>query len=353
MSMPAPTLAPRPTAAPSVPPARVGLRRTGWAVVAVLVLLLVCAASVAVGARSVSLPVVLDALTHPDAANGDHAVVLARVPRTVAGLVVGAALGLAGTAMQGIARNPLADPGILGVNAGAALAVVGGIFFLGPGGPGSYLWLAFAGSALAAVLVYAVASLGRDGATPVKLALAGAATSAGFASLMNAMLVSSQDSLELFRNWQVGALSGKTWDGITAVLPFLAVGGGILLITGRLLNTLSLGDDVARGLGQRPGLGRAGAGIGIVLLCGGATALAGPIAFLGLVVPHMIRAVVGSDYRWLLPLAAVLAPALLLLADVLGRVLLPPTEVPAGVLTAVLGAPVFIWLVRRGRRAAL
>ncbi|ALE08043.1 iron ABC transporter permease [Arthrobacter sp. ERGS1:01] len=348
--------------APSVAPSVAGTVTAGrfsgrsralWTVVAVAVLVLLVLASLAIGARYVPLPVVLDTLVNPDPSNGDHAVVLSRLVRTVAGLVVGASLGLAGTSMQGVARNPLADPGILGINAGASLAVVASIFFLGASSVSSYLWFAFAGSAVAAVVVYSVASLGRDGATPVKLALAGAAMAAGMGSLMSAMLVTSQASLELFRTWQVGALAGKSWDSVTAVLPFVAVGAVILLGTGKLLNNLALGDDVARGLGVRPGLGRAVSAIGIVLLCGSATALAGPIGFIGLVVPHMLRGIFGPDYRWLLPLSLVAAPAVLLFADVVGRVILLPGEVPAGIVAALMGAPVFIAVVRRGKRAAL
>jgi iron complex transport system permease protein len=327
--------------------------RVLWLLVLLAALAMIVLASLAVGARNVPLPTVLDALFHYNPENGDHAVVMSRLVRTVAGLVVGLALGLAGTAMQGVARNPLADPGILGINAGASLAVVAGIFFLGAAGVSSYLWFAFAGSAVAAVAVYAVASLGRSGATPVKLALAGAAMAAGMGSLMSAMLVTSQDSLDLFRTWQVGALAGKSWDSILAVLPFVVLGAVILLATGKLLNTLALGDDMARGLGQRPGVGRAISGVGIVLLCGSATALAGPIGFIGLVVPHLLRGLVGPDYRWLLPLSMVAAPSVLLLADVAGRVILLPGEVPAGILAAMIGAPVFIAVVRRGKQAEL
>ena len=328
-------------------------RRFAWLAVLVVVLLIAVTLSLAVGARSIPLPTVVDALINFDPTNGDHAVVSSRLVRTVAGLIVGLSLGLAGTSMQGVARNPLADPGILGINAGAALAVVAGIFFLGAAGVSSYLWFAFAGSAVAAVVVYAVASLGRSGATPVKLALAGAAVAAGMGSLMSAMLVTSQDSLELFRSWQVGALAGKSWEAILSVLPFVAVGAVILLSTGKLLNTLALGDDMARGLGQRPGLGRTISAIGIVLLCGSATALAGPIGFIGLVVPHLLRGLVGPDYRWLLPLSLLAAPTVLLLADVVGRVILLPGEVPAGIFAALIGAPVFIAVVRRGKQAEL
>lgn len=328
-------------------------RKLVWLAALAAALCLIALLSLAVGARSIAPATVVDALLNFDPGNGDHAVVHARMVRTAAGLVVGLALGLAGTSMQGVARNPLADPGILGVNAGAALAVVAGIFFFGAASIASYLWFAFAGSAVAAVVVYTVASLGRSGATPVKLALAGAAISAGMGSLMSAMLVSSQDSLELFRSWQVGALAGKSWEAILAVLPFVVVGALILLGTGRLLNTLALGDDMARGLGQRPGVGRGVSALGIVLLCGSATALAGPIAFIGLVVPHLLRGLVGPDYRWLLPLSLLAAPSILLLADVIGRVILLPGEVPAGILAAMLGAPVFIAVVRRGKQAEL
>ncbi|MGA7203904.1 MAG: iron ABC transporter permease [Specibacter sp.] len=343
-----------PVSATQCPDRHVGNRgRVLWLFALLAALAVIVLASLAVGARNVPLPTVLDALFHYDPANGDHAVVMSRLVRTAAGLVVGVALGLAGTAMQGVARNPLADPGILGINAGASLAVVAGIFFLGAAGVSSFLWFAFAGSAVAAVAVYTVASLGRSGATPVKLALAGAAMAAGMGSLMSAMLVTSQDSLDLFRTWQVGALAGKSWDSVLAVLPFVALGAVILLATGKLLNTLALGDDMARGLGQRPGLGRAISGVGIVLLCGSATALAGPIGFIGLVVPHLLRGLVGPDYRWLLPLSMVAAPAVLLLADVAGRVILLPGEVPAGILAAMIGAPVFIAVVRRGKQAEL
>lgn len=341
----------RPAAAPLRRPAR----RHGVAklLLAALILGAACLASLTIGARSVSVPTMLDAVTSFDPSNGDHAVVLSRVPRTVVGLLVGAALATAGAALQGIARNPLADPGILGINAGASLAVVVGIYLFGLSSASSYLWFAFAGAGGAAVAVYAVASLGRDGATPVKLALAGAALAAGLASLTNAVLVASQETLDAFRFWQVGTLAGRGWEVIGAVAPFLAAGLVLTLATGRVLNSLALGDDVARGLGQNVPLARAATAVGVVLLCGAAVAAAGPIAFVGLVIPHLVRLVVGSDYRWILPFSALLGPVLLLGADIVGRVILPPGEVQVGIMTAVLGAPVFIWLVRRRRMAQL
>lgn len=267
---------------------------------AVVVLVLICLASLAFGARHLDPGTVANALLHFDPANGNDAVVMSRLPRTVVGLLAGAALGMAGAGMQGVARNPLADPGILGVNAGAATAVVAAIYFFGITTLTGYIWFAFAGAALASAVVYAIASLGREGATPVKLALAGAALSAGLSSLLNAVLVTSSESLESFRFWQVGSVAGRGWDVIVPVLPFLAVGTFITLCTGRILNGLALGDDIARGLGQKVGLSRGLSALGIVILCGAATSLAGPIAFVGLVIPHIARTLAGPDYRWIL-----------------------------------------------------
>ncbi|MEW9871253.1 FecCD family ABC transporter permease [Arthrobacter sp. HS15c] len=328
-------------------------RQAVWLLAAVVVLALLTAASLAIGARGLSLATVWQALAQFDPANGDHAVVHARIPRTVLGILAGGALGLAGAAMQGVARNPLADPGIMGVNAGAALAVVTGIYLFGVTSLSGYIWFAFIGAGAAAVVVYLIASMGRDGATPVKLALAGAALSAGLYSLMSVILVSSQDTLDRFRFWQVGGIAGRDWAVVLPGLPFLAVGALIVLATGRILNSLALGDDIARGLGQRVGLTRGVTALGIVLLCGSATALAGPIGFVGLVIPHAVRSLTGPDYRWILPFSLVLAPALLLGADIIGRVVLLPGEVPAGIMTALVGAPVFVWLIRRGKGAGL
>ena len=334
-------------------PVRAAGKQAAWLLAAVVVLVLVAAVSLAVGARGLPLETVWQALTQFDPGNGDHAVVHARIPRTVLGLLAGGALGLAGAAMQGVARNPLADPGIMGVNAGAALAVVTGIYVFGLSSLTGYIWFAFIGAAVAAAVVYVVASLGRDGATPVKLALAGAALSAGLYSLMNVILVSSQDTLDRFRFWQVGGIAGRDWSVVLPGVPFLVLGAGIVLATGRILNSLALGDDIARGLGQRVGLVRGITALGIVLLCGSATALAGPIGFVGLVIPHAVRLLTGPNYRWILPFSLILAPVLLLSADILGRVVLLPGEVPAGIMTALVGAPVFVWLVRRGKGAGL
>ncbi|GAA1408164.1 FecCD family ABC transporter permease [Oerskovia paurometabola] len=323
-------------------------------VVLVVALAAVCALSLAVGANALPLSVVMDALTSYDPTNPDHLVVIEkRVPRTLVGLVAGAALGAAGTLMQGLTRNPLADPGLLGISAGASLFVVGAISFFGVSQVGGYVWFAFAGAAVAAAVVYGVASVGREGATPVKLALAGAAVTAALTSVVTAVLLVDRAALDLMRFWQVGSLAARGSAVVWQVLPFVVVGLVLALALGRSLNGLALGDDVARGLGQDVTRTRVVAGVAIVLLCGAATAAVGPVAFVGLVVPHVARYVVGLDYRWVLPYAAVAAPVLLIGCDVIGRVVARPGELQAGVVTAVVGAPLFIALVRRGKTVSL
>ncbi len=324
--------------------------------IVLLALLLVAVAllSLAVGARAIPLGDVVAALLHPEL-EGTNAMILRelRVPRTLLGILVGAGIGLAGAIMQGVTRNPLADPGLLGVDAGAALFVVLGISMLGLTSLPSYVWLAFVGAAVATVLVYAVASLGREGATPVKLALAGAAVTAAFGSVTTGVLMTNAATLDVFRFWQVGSLAGRGNEILIGVAPFLLAGVVLALLTGRLLDGLALGDDIARGLGQRVMLSRVAAAAAWIVLAGGATAAAGPIGFVGLTVPHAARAITGPSYRWILPYSALIAPVLLLSADIVGRVLTPPGELQVGIVTAALGAPLFIALVRRRRLAEL
>jgi iron complex transport system permease protein len=307
----------------------------------------VSVASVLIGARQLPLSALLDG-DHPL-----HAVYEARLDRTLVALVVGATLGLAGACMQGLTRNPLADPGILGVHAGACFAMVLAISLLGVSELSDYVWFAFLGAGAAAVLVHAIASLGRDGATPMKLAIAGAALTAALTSWTSGMLLVDRKTMETFRMWQVGTVGGRSIDLLLVVLPFLALGTLLALAGARLLNTLALGDDVARGLGRRTTRDRIVLGLAIVLLSGGTTALAGPIAFIGLIVPHGVRALVGSDYMRILPLSAVLGAVLLVSADVVGRVVLPPAEVQVGIMSAVIGVPFFLLLVKRGRMGSL
>ena len=326
--------------------------RIAWLVAALVALVAVAAASVAFGVRAVGWQDVVHGLTG-DGGTIAAAAVEKRVPRTVLAVLVGAALALAGAVMQGVTRNPLADPGILGVSTGSALAVVTGIAFFGLSAPGSYIWVAIAGAAVAAVFVYAVGSIGRGGATPLKLALAGAASSAAFSALISAVLLPRIDVLDQFRFWQIGGVGGADFGRIGQVVPFLAVGLVVVLLSARGLNSLALGDDVAAGLGEHVARTRLVAAAGGVLLAGAATAVAGPIGFVGLAVPHLCRLLVGVDHRWLLPSSAVVGAVLLTGADVLGRVVARPAEVDVGIVTALLGAPVFIWIVRRSRVRAL
>ena len=330
-----------------------GWTRAGGLLVALGVLVVVVLCSIAFGSKSISLGTVWQALVEADGSN-DHLIVRSlRVPRTLLGLGVGAALGLAGALMQGVTRNPLADPGILGVDAGAALAVVIAIYTFDVSSLSQYVWFAFVGAGLASVIVYLLGSLGRGGATPVKLALAGAALSALLTSLTSTVLLLDVQTLDQFRFWVVGSLAGRDSEIISQVAPFLVVGVVLALLSARSLNTLALGEDVARSLGQRVHLARGLSALAIVVLCGSATAAAGPVAFIGLTVPHVARAICGPDYRWILPWSLVLAPTLLLGADVLGRVIARPGEVQVGILTAFLGAPFFIALVRRRKLADL
>jgi iron complex transport system permease protein len=327
--------------------------RLAGLVVAVGVLVLVALLSVAVGAKSIPLRDVIDALLHFDGSS-DHLVIRElRVPRTLIGLGVGAALGLAGTVMQGVTRNPLADPGILGVNAGASLALVVAIRLLDVRTLNGYVWFAFVGAAIVSVGVYALGSMGRDGATPLKLALAGAAVAAMLGSITTGILLLDVTTLDQFRFWVVGSIAGRDKEVALQVAPFLLAGGALALASARSLNSMGLGEDVARSLGLRVGLARIVAAVSVVLLCGGATAAAGPIAFVGLTIPHVARSICGPDHRWLLPYSAVLAPTLLLGADVVGRVVVRPGELQVGIVTALVGAPFFIALVRRRRLAQL
>jgi iron complex transport system permease protein len=282
-----------------------------------------------------------------------QAILEARLPRTVLGLLVGAALALAGGCLQGLTRNPLADSGLLGVNAGSSFAMVLAVSAFGVSSLHTYVWFALAGAAVAAVGVHLLASLGRDGATPAKLVLVGAALSAGVESWTSAVLLTDKQTFDVMRRWQVGTIGGRDWDVVATGVPFLVAGALLALLGARTLDTLALGDDLARGLGRRTAVDRVVVGLAVVLLAGTATALAGPIAFVGLVVPHAVRALVGTAYVRVLPLAMGYGAALVLLADVVGRVVLPPTEVQVGIMTAVVGVPVFCWFLRRGRMAGL
>lgn len=320
----------------------------------IAVVALIGLASLAVGSRSIPLATVVDAFTSSDPGNQEHAIVRElRGPRTLIGLMAGTALGLTGALLQGLTRNPLADPGILGINAGASLAAAAAVLVVGTTSVYGYIWFAFAGAAVGGVVVYAIGSMGREGASPVNLALAGAALTALLTSLTSLILLVDLATLNTIRFWLVGSLAGRSSTVASQVWPFIVAAAVPALLAGRALNALSLGDDVARSLGVRLARTRAFAGACAVVLAGAATAAAGPIVFVGLAIPHVARAIAGPDYRWILPYSAALGPILLLGSDVLGRIVARPEEVQVGVVTAVVGAPVFVALVRRRKLVAL
>lgn len=318
---------------------------------AIALLAVMIIVSLMIGARSVAPGVVLDALLRPDLSLADHSVILTqRVPRTVIGVLAGAALALAGTLMQGLTRNPLADPGLLGVNAGASVAVLAAITLFGITAPAGFVWFAFGGAALAAVAVALIGTRGPDGANPAKLALTGAAVTAGLTAVTTLILTTSITAFDVFRYWQVGGLTARGLDTVAVVVLPILVGAVIAFTSARGLDLLALGEDTATGLGHSVTRTRVLGIIAAVLLCGAATSIAGPIVFLGLLVPHALRALIGGEYRWLLAIGAPAGAIVLLAADVLGRVIAPPGEIQAGLVVAFVGAPVLVSLVlRRGR----
>lgn len=303
--------------------------------------------SVAFGAAPIPLDAVVDALLAPDGSVDHLTVRTLRVPRALIAVAVGAALGTAGALIQGVTRNPLASPGILGINAGAALAVVGATFLTGASGALVYAGLAFLGAGVTGGAVYLLGSLGRTGATPIRLILAGAAATALLTSLTMALLLLDQGTLEQIRFWLAGSLAGRDLDLFLHLLPPLAVGMVLALAVGSRITTLALGEDVAAGLGQHTTAVKLAAAASVTLLAGGAVAVAGPIGFIGLVIPNAVRPLVGVDYRWVLPYSAVTGALLLLVADVAARLVIRPEEMPVGVMTALVGGPVFIYLARK------
>ena len=310
-------------------------------------------ASLAVGARAIPPLEVVQILLGAD--TGQNAMVIhdLRIPRTLIALVAGAALGVSGALIQAVTRNPLADPGILGVNAGAAFALAMGTGLGGVTGSLGTLGLAYAGAFGASVLVYAIGSLGRGGASPVRLILAGVALGAVLAGITRAIMLTDREKFAGMTAWESGSLLDRDAGLLTLAGPFVLVGLVIALAIGSSLNAIALGDDLASALGANVLRTRILAVTAVMLLAGSATALAGPIAFVGLMVPHAVRRIVGPDQRWIIGYSVVAAPTLLLLADVVGRVMIPPGELPAGIVTAVIGAPVLIMLVRRRKASEL
>lgn len=309
--------------------------------------------SISFGAKQIAFSKVIDVILGKDVDSLEATIIQQRIPRTVFGILAGGALGISGALMQSITRNPIADPSILGVNTGASLFVVAGIAFLNITAAYQYIWLAIIGAGITAFFVYSVASIGKDGATPLKLALSGAAVSIVLGALVSTIMLPDDRVLQAFRFWQVGSIGSATWDNISLISPFLIMGFIISMLISRYLNNLALGDEAATALGTNVVITRSVGALASVLLCGATTALAGPIGFVGLIVPHLIRLIYGSEMEKILPLSFLGSGILLLVSDLIGRIIGSPGETEVGIITAVLGAPVFIFAIRKGRVKSL
>jgi iron complex transport system permease protein len=322
-------------------------RSIGFVITIFLLLLLMCM-SIVYGYTDTSWKVAIETFTNFNASNEHIVIQSIRLPRALIAASVGASLAIAGVLMQTLTKNPLASPGIFGINAGAGFAVVIAVSLFSIVSIEAFTWLAFLGAGVAAVSVYFIGSVGREGLTPMKLTLAGAAMSAMFSSFTQGLLVMDEAALEQVLFWLAGSVSGRKLESLTSVVPYLAVGwlGALLLST--KMNVLAMGDDVAKGLGLNTGFVKIGVGIVVVLLAGGAVAVSGPIGFIGIIIPHITRSIVGIDHRWVIPFSALLGAILLLAADIAARYILMPQEIPVGVMTAIIGTPFFIYIARRG-----
>lgn len=317
-------------------------------VLAILILLLLMCISIVYGYTDTSWKMAIDTFTNYNASNEHIVIQSVRLPRALIAAAVGASLAMAGVLMQTLTKNPLASPGIFGINAGAGFAVVIAVSLFSVVSLHAFTWLAFLGAAVAAVSVYFIGSIGREGLTPMKLTLAGAAMSAMFSSFTQGLLVMDEAALEQVLFWLAGSVSGRKLVSLTAVLPYLGIGWLCALLLATKMNVLAMGDDVAKGLGLNTGFVKIGVGIVVVLLAGGAVAVSGPIGFIGIIIPHITRAIVGIDHRWVIPFSGLLGAMLLLAADISARYILMPQEVPVGVMTAIIGTPFFIYIARRG-----
>ena len=302
--------------------------------------------SITWGAADIAFSDIYQSFTAFDGSTNHLIIRTVRLPRSLIAMLVGAALAVAEAIMQGLTRNPLASPGILGVNAGAALAVVVGTFISGSASLTTYAWYAFAGAAVSASAVYFLGSLGRGGLTPFNLTIAGAALTAFISSITSGILILSQRTLEEIRFWLAGSVAGRDINLLLQVLPYICVGLVLAIALSRQITILSLGEDTARSLGQSTALIKILAAISIILLAGASVAIAGPIGFVGLIVPHIVRLIVGVDYQWILPYSAILGAILMLIADLAGRLVIQPSELPVGLVMPLIGAPFFIYLIR-------
>ncbi|MBE4906894.1 iron ABC transporter permease [Bacillus luteolus] len=316
--------------------------------IGILLLLISMCLSIVYGYANTTWKIAIEAFTQFDGSNEHIIIESVRLPRALIAAAVGASLAIAGALMQALTKNPLASPGIFGVNAGAGFFIVVAVSFFSITSLQAFAWIAFLGAAVAAFLVYFIGALGREGLTPMKLTLAGSAMAAMFASFTQGLLVIDEMALEQVLFWLAGSVAGRKLELLWSVLPYLAVAWGISLVMANKINVLTMGEDVAKGLGQRTGTVKLMAAVAIILLAGGSVAVAGPIGFIGIIVPHIARSLVGIDHRWIIPYCAVLGGILLVIADIGARYVVMPEEVPVGVMTAIIGTPFFIYIARRG-----
>lgn len=326
-------------------------QRIAGLIFVVLLFLYLIGASIVYGYTDTSWKMAWEAFQNNNGSNEHLVIETVRLPRALIAAAVGSSLAIAGTLMQTLTKNPLASPSIFGINAGAGFAVVIAVSLFQISHLQAFAWIAFLGAAVAAISVYSIGSLGREGLTPMKLTLAGAAIAAMFSSFTQGFLVLSEVALDQVLFWLAGSIQGRKLEILVSVIPYFVVGWiGALLLASKL-NVLSMGEDVAKALGIRTGLLKIGIGLIVILLAGGSVAVAGPVGFIGIVIPHITRSIVGIDHKWVIPYSAFLGAILLLLADILARYVIMPEEVPVGVMTAIIGTPFFIYIARRGFNA--
>lgn len=326
-------------------------QRTIGFLISIIILILLMCASIVYGYTNTKWSMIIDAFQNNNGSNEHIVIQTVRLPRALIAAAVGSSLAISGVLMQTLTKNPLASPGIFGVNAGAGFAVVLAVTLFSVGNLQAFTWVSFLGAAVAAIAVYTIGSTGREGLTPMKLTLAGAAISAMFASFTQGFLVINEAAFEQVLFWLAGSVEGRKLEILTNVLPYLLIGWLGSIIIASKMNVLSMGEDVARGLGVNTGMLKIAVAIIVILLAGGSVAIAGPIGFIGIVIPHVTRSLIGHDHRWLIPFSGILGGILLLAADILARYVIMPQEVPVGVMTAIIGTPFFIYIARKGFNA--
>lgn len=322
-------------------------------IIGISILILTLFISITYGVKSVGLSDVIDAFIDSNSTDYNVNIVQARIPRSVFGLIAGAALSISGLLMQSITKNPIADPSILGVNTGASLFIVIGITFFNLQSKLSYIGVSFIGAIITALFVYKLASAGYGGPTPIKLAIAGAATSTALSSFVSLIVMPNSSVMTTYRFWQIGSIGGTSFDDIKLVLPFILIGIILSILLSNNLDTILLSEDTATALGLNVNRTKAIAAFSGVLLCATVTALAGPISFVGLMVPHIIRMVLCSNHLHLICLSGIYGASILLISDVLGRILGRPGELETGIMTAIIGGPIFIIIIRKAKVQSL